>query len=79
MLIPNDVSITEAGGTEMTQYDLLKLQSAYGCTICGGSLSSSTGGSLDSTGSRKDSYCHWFLKTDNNKQVSLDISVFFQH
>ena len=77
VLKPKDQSITEAGGTEMTQYDILKLQSAYGCTACGGHLLSSSGGSLDSTGSRKNSYCDWFLKTDKNKQIILNFQVFF--
>ena len=76
MLIPKDDSIKKAGGDEMTQYDLLKLQRAYGCTACGGYLQSSSGGTLDSKGSRKSSYCDWFLKTDKNKQIILNFEVY---
>ena len=69
MLIPKDPRITQAGGTEMTQFDILKLQSAYGCTSCGGYISSSTGGLLTSSESRKNSYCDWFLSTERHNQI----------
>ena len=62
----------------MTQYDILKLKKAYGCKACGGHLSSSTGGLLDSSGSEKNSYCDWILSTDKNKQINLHFKVFFK-
>ena len=60
----------------MTQFDILKLQSAYGCASCGGYQSSSTGGLLTSSESRKNSYCDWFLSTERHNQIILNFQVF---
>ena len=76
MLIPKDPTITQAGGTEMTQFDIMKLQSAYGCSACGGYQSSSTGGLLTSSESRKNSYCDWLLNTNRKQQIILNFQVF---
>ena len=78
VLIPKDPNITQAGGSEMSQFDILKLQNAYGCTACGGYQSSSTGGLLTSSESRKNSYCDWLLNTESNKQIILNFQVFCQ-
>ena len=75
VLQPKDASITKAGGVDMTEYDKLKLQNAYGCTACGGHQFSLTGGSFKATSSVPTTYCDWILRTGNNKQIVLDFSV----
>ena len=77
VLQPIDEKIKKAGGIEMTESDIMKLKSAYGCKSCGGYLSSSTGGLLDSSlWTEKNSVCDWLLSTDRNKQIILNIQVF---
>ena len=72
---PKDPSVFQTGGVEMTEYDKLKLQSAYGCSACGGHQYSASGGSLQAISSVTATYCDWVLRTGDNMQIKLDFSV----
>ena len=59
----------------MTEQDKFKLQSAYGCTACGGSQFSASGGSFQATSDVPTTYCDWSLSTKAGKQIVLDFTV----
>ena len=59
----------------MTDIDKFKLQSAYGCTACGGSQYSATGGSFQATADVPTPYCDWSLSTKAGRQIVLDFTV----
>ena len=72
---PKDASITSAGGNVLSEIDKAKLQHAYGCTACGGSQFSATGGSFKAESNVPTNYCNWALASTNGKQIILAFTV----
>ena len=65
---------TQIGNTDLSQYDTIKIQKSYGCDACGGPQWGS-GGDIKAAGSVTEAACLWWLTTDSNKQIVIDISV----
>ena len=66
--------LDDRSNTELSQYDIIKIQKSYGCEACGGPQWGS-GGDIKAAGSVTEAACLWWLTTDSNKQIVIDISV----
>ena len=67
----------DISNTELSKYDIQKIQKSYGCDACGGPQYGS-GGDLKAADSETESSCTWWLTTDSNKQIDIEISVKIQ-
>ena len=64
----------QIGNTELSRQDTIKIQKSYGCDVCGGPQYGS-GGDIKTADSVTESSCTWWLSTDSNKQIDIEISV----
>ena len=64
----------QIGNTELSRQDTIKIQKSYGCDACGGPQYGS-GGDIKAADSVTESSCTWWLSTDSNKQIDIEISV----
>ena len=64
----------QIGNTELSRQDTIKIQKSYGCDACGGPQYGS-GGDIKAADSVTESSCTWWLTTDSNKQIDIEISV----
>ena len=65
---------TQIGNTVLSQYDTIKIQKSYGCKACGGPQFGA-GGDIQAASNTTEANCLWWLTTDSNKQIIIDISV----
>ena len=64
----------QIGNTELSRQDTIKIRKSYGCDACGGPQHCS-GGDIKTADSVTESSCTWWLTTDSNKQIDIEISV----
>ena len=59
---------TKIGNTELSQYDTIKIQKAYGCEACGGPQAGHHG-SLQAADTGTEGTCLWWLTSPSGHQI----------
>ena len=65
---------TKIGNTELSQYDTIKIQAAYGCEACGGPQTGLQG-QLQAADIVTESPCLWWLTSPRTNQILIHIQV----
>ena len=67
---------TKIGNTELSQYDTIKIQAAYGCEACGGPQTGHQG-QLQAADTVSEGTCLWWLTSPGGYQIGRN-SIIFQ-
>ena len=67
---------TKIGNTELSQYDTIKIQAAYGCEACGGPQTGHQG-QLQAADTVSEGTCIWWLTSPRGYHIGRN-SIIFQ-